>query len=81
MTFSEVYYIPEMRANILSTKKLRGEELFYQNERQILIPGTVIIARDHTHQKVPQMQPFNIRVDCASNLAMKSHILPDYIET
>ena len=28
VTFSEVYYVPEMRANLLSTEKLRSKGLF-----------------------------------------------------
>lgn len=67
VTFSEIYYVPEMRTNLLSTEKLRMKGIFYRNDKQVLFTKTAIIAKVSTYQKVPHIQLTSYIGDSASN--------------
>ena len=56
VTFSEVFYVPDLRANLLSTEKLRTKGLFYRNDKQILFTDDAVMANVYSHQRVPHIQ-------------------------
>ena len=43
VTISDMYYVPEIRANLLLTEKLREKGLFYRNDKQILFINNGIV--------------------------------------
>ncbi|KAI0993623.1 hypothetical protein K3495_g14561, partial [Podosphaera aphanis] len=82
VTFSDVFYVPELRANLLSTEKLRSKGLFYRNDRQILYTESAVISNVYVHQKVPHIRVFNPQISGPALQAMKSsHVLSDSTAT
>ena len=77
ITFSDVYYVPDMRANLLSTEKLRNKGLFYRNDKQVLFTKNSVIANIYSHQGIPHVQLANHEVNNLTHVAMSSYTLPN----
>ena len=71
VTFAEVFYIPELRANLLSTEKLREKGLFYRNDTQTLFTEDEVIANVYPYQRVPHIQ-----IGGSNKALYSSHKLP-----
>ncbi|KAI1007729.1 hypothetical protein K3495_g493 [Podosphaera aphanis] len=68
VTSSDVFYVPELRANLLSTEKLRSKGLFYRNDRQILHTENAVISDVYVHQKAPHNLEQNGRAEVSNHL-------------